>query len=433
MEDAIISGITHTTDEAYVTLTDVPDKPGTAASIFNAVAAAHINVDTIIQNAVTHGDADVTFSIPTDDLPLMTDTIEHLCRDLGLQFAGGRHGRQGEPDRRRHEEPPGRGRQDVPDAGRARHQRAHDRDLADQGVLRDPPRQGAEAVSELHEAFRRRSNSARSAQCLTSKSPSSARPARSGPRCCGCWRSARSPRPRWVPFASARSAGKRVAFAGSQLEVRELTADVARRLRPGAVLGRRRHVAAFAPEAVARGCVVIDKSSGFRMDPQVPLVVPEVNPDATDSHNGIVANPNCSTIQFVVCAEAAARRRPRRAHVSRDLPGVSGHGHQGDRRARLADLGVACRVSPSELNVYPHQIAFNVLPHCDVFDDDENTEETKLVRETRKILGDDSIAHLRHLRASAGLARALRGRLDRDRAAALAGRGPRSSWPRRRE
>ena len=65
MEDAIISGITHTTDEVYVTLTDVPDKPGTAASIFNAVAAAHINVDTIIQNAVTHGDADVTFSIPT--------------------------------------------------------------------------------------------------------------------------------------------------------------------------------------------------------------------------------------------------------------------------------------------------------------------------------------------------------------------------------
>jgi aspartate kinase len=86
MEDAIISGITHTIDEAYVTLTDVPDKPGTAASIFNAVANAHINVDTIIQNAVTHGDADVTFSIPRDDLPLMTDTIEGLCRDLGLHW-----------------------------------------------------------------------------------------------------------------------------------------------------------------------------------------------------------------------------------------------------------------------------------------------------------------------------------------------------------
>jgi len=86
MEDAIISGITHTTDEAYVTLTDVPDKPGTAASIFNAVAAAHINVDTIIQNAVTHGDADITFSIPRAELPLMTDTIEVLCRDLGLHW-----------------------------------------------------------------------------------------------------------------------------------------------------------------------------------------------------------------------------------------------------------------------------------------------------------------------------------------------------------
>jgi aspartate kinase len=86
MEDAIISGVTHTTDEAYVTLTDVPDKPGTAAGIFNAVANAHINVDTIIQNAVTHGDADITFSVPSDDLPLMTDTIEGLCRDLGLHW-----------------------------------------------------------------------------------------------------------------------------------------------------------------------------------------------------------------------------------------------------------------------------------------------------------------------------------------------------------
>jgi aspartate kinase len=86
MEDVIISGVTHTTDEAYVTLTDVPDKPGTAAGIFNAVAAAHINVDTIIQNAVTHGDADITFSIPSDDLPLMTDTIEVLCRALGLHW-----------------------------------------------------------------------------------------------------------------------------------------------------------------------------------------------------------------------------------------------------------------------------------------------------------------------------------------------------------
>src|SRR4029079_19737701 len=91
------SGITHTIDEAYVTLTDVPDKPGTAASIFNAVAAAHINVDTIIQNAVTHGDADVTFSVPLDDLPLMTNTIEGLCHDLGLHWRGDDPADQGSP------------------------------------------------------------------------------------------------------------------------------------------------------------------------------------------------------------------------------------------------------------------------------------------------------------------------------------------------
>jgi aspartate kinase len=86
MEDAIISGITHTVDEAYVTLTRVPDEPGTAAGIFNAVADAHINVDTIIQNTVTHGTADITFSIPRDDLPLMRDAIDGVCRALALDW-----------------------------------------------------------------------------------------------------------------------------------------------------------------------------------------------------------------------------------------------------------------------------------------------------------------------------------------------------------
>ena len=86
MEDPIISGITHTVDEAYVTLENVPDKPGAAAGIFTAVAAAHINVDTIIQNAVTHERADITFSLPADDLPLMTNTIDGLCRELDLEF-----------------------------------------------------------------------------------------------------------------------------------------------------------------------------------------------------------------------------------------------------------------------------------------------------------------------------------------------------------
>ncbi|HWH67389.1 MAG TPA: aspartate-semialdehyde dehydrogenase, partial [Gaiellales bacterium] len=103
-----------------------------------------------------------------------------------------------------------------------------------------------------------------------------------------------------VPFASARSAGSRVGFAGEQLEVRELTDDSLAGFdlalfSAGAGTSRR-----YAPEAVKRGCMVIDKSSAFRMEPQVPLVVPEVNPEAADGHRGIISNPNCSTIQLVV-------------------------------------------------------------------------------------------------------------------------------------
>ena len=140
MEDAIISGITHTTDEVYVTLTDVPDKPGTAASIFNAVAAAHINVDTIIQNAVTHGDADVTFSIPTDDLPLMRDTIDGLCRDLGLHWRVDETAAKVSLIGAGMKSHPGVAAKMFQTLADERDQRAHDRDLADQGVVRDPPR-----------------------------------------------------------------------------------------------------------------------------------------------------------------------------------------------------------------------------------------------------------------------------------------------------
>src|SRR6476659_3684476 len=102
-----------------------------------------------------------------------------------------------------------------------------------------------------------------------------------------------------VPFASARSAGRRVGFAGEQLEVRELTDgalagfDLALFSAGGGTSKR------FAPEAVKRGCMVIDKSSAFRMDPQVPLIVPEVNPQAAEGHRGIISHPNCSTIQLV--------------------------------------------------------------------------------------------------------------------------------------
>ena len=194
-----------------------------------------------------------------------------------------------------------------------------------------------------------------------------------------------------VPFASARSAGTTVKYAGEQLTVRELTEDALEGFdlalfSAGGSTSRR-----FAPEAVRRGCVVVDKSSAFRMEPGVPLVVPEVNGEAAAAHRGIVANPNCSTIQLVMALKPlhdAARLR----HVTiATYQAVSGSGNRAVEELRSQSLALL-QGDTVQLDVYPHPIAFNALPQCDVFDGDETTEEIKLVKETHKILGDDEIA-----------------------------------------
>ena len=193
-----------------------------------------------------------------------------------------------------------------------------------------------------------------------------------------------------VPFASARSAGSRVGFAGEQLEVRELTDDSLAGFdlalfSAGAGTSRR-----YAPEAVKRGCMVIDKSSAFRMDPQVPLVVPEVNPDAAEGHRGIISNPNCSTIQLVVALKPLHDRARIRHVTVATYQAVSGTGKRAMDELRDQSQA-ALGGGDVQASVYPHPIAFNVLPHCDAFDGPDTFEETKLVKETHKILGDDSI------------------------------------------
>jgi aspartate-semialdehyde dehydrogenase len=193
-----------------------------------------------------------------------------------------------------------------------------------------------------------------------------------------------------VPFASARSAGRRVPFDGTELEVRELTADALEGFdlalfSAGGGTSRR-----FAPEAVARGCVVIDKSSAFRMDPDVPLVVPEVNGHAAASHRGIVANPNCSTIQLVMALKPLHDQARIRHLTIATYQAVSGTGTKAV--AELRDQNAALLAGDdARPSVYPHQIANNALPQCDSFEGDETTEETKLVHETHKILEDDTI------------------------------------------
>jgi aspartate-semialdehyde dehydrogenase len=192
-------------------------------------------------------------------------------------------------------------------------------------------------------------------------------------------------------FASARSAGTRVAFAGEELEVRELTDDALEGFdlalfSAGGSTSRR-----FAPEAVARGCVVVDKSSAFRMDPAVPLVVPEVNPEHAEAHRGILSNPNCSTIQLVAALKPL-RDAAGLAHVTvATYQAVSGTGAKAMDELR-AQSQTVLDGRPAAPAVYPHQIAFNVLPQCDSFDGDSTLEETKLVHEPRKILGDPTLA-----------------------------------------
>jgi aspartate-semialdehyde dehydrogenase len=187
-------------------------------------------------------------------------------------------------------------------------------------------------------------------------------------------------------FASDRSAGKKLFFSHREIEVEETTpesfADIDIALfSAGADVSRH-----FAPIAAKSGAVVVDNSSAFRMEPSVPLVVPEINPEDIREHRGIIANPNCSTIQMVVPLYPLHKVNPIKRIVVTTFQAVSGTG-----AAAVEELTTQTRqVLDSEditPHVYPHQIAFNVLPEIDVFlDNDYTKEEWKMVEETRKIM-----------------------------------------------
>jgi aspartate-semialdehyde dehydrogenase len=189
------------------------------------------------------------------------------------------------------------------------------------------------------------------------------------------------------PLASARSAGRELDYLGRPREVRELTADAFEGIDIAlfsAGAGRARD---FAPAAVAAGAVVIDNSSAFRMDPDVPLVVPEVNEADLAGHNGIVANPNCVAAPLVVALKPIADAVGLERVVVSSYQSVSGTGQAAVEELRDQAHGYLHDAEP-EPAVYPHPIAFNVLPHIDVFDASGYTgEERKVMAETRKMLG----------------------------------------------
>ena len=194
-------------------------------------------------------------------------------------------------------------------------------------------------------------------------------------------------------LATAKSAGRKLEFRGEEIAVEELTetvfhgVDIAIFSAGGATSER------FAPVAAQHGCVVVDNSSAWRMDPDVPLVVPEVNPHAVAAYTkkGIIANPNCSTIQMVVALAPLHRRFVIKRIVVSTYQAVSGTGKKAVDELWEQTRAILDSREPAN-RVYPHRIAFNCLPHIDAFLEDGYTkEEMKMVNETRKILEDDTI------------------------------------------
>ncbi len=194
-----------------------------------------------------------------------------------------------------------------------------------------------------------------------------------------------------IPLASSRSAGEVVSFGGKDHKVKLLTKESFEGVDIALFSAGSDVSVEFAPIAAAAGAVVIDNSSAWRMAKDVPLVVPEVNPKAMAQHKGIIANPNCSTIQMVVALHPLHQAvRIKRVVVS-TYQSVSGTGKEAmtELETQTRQLFSFENISPT---VYPHQIAFNCLPHIDDFLPSGYTkEEMKIVNETKKIMGDDSI------------------------------------------
>ncbi len=194
-----------------------------------------------------------------------------------------------------------------------------------------------------------------------------------------------------VALASERSEGERVEFKGKNVIVRKLDKDSFKDVDIAFFSAGAERSLEFAPAAVDSGAVVIDNSSAFRMDPKVPLVVPEVNAHALERHNGIIANPNCSTIALVVVLKPIHDVVKIKRIVVTTFQSVSGTGKKA--MDELAQQTVALlNFKDIETKVYPHQIAFNCLPHIDSFLDNGYTrEEMNMVNETKKIMEDDAI------------------------------------------
>lgn len=188
-------------------------------------------------------------------------------------------------------------------------------------------------------------------------------------------------------LASSRSIGKKLKFKGTEITVQELTKDSFKGIDVALFSAGASRSVEFAPAAVAAGAVVIDNSSAFRMDADIPLVVPEVNPEDAFKHKGIIANPNCTTIIMVVAVNPLHKAKKLKRLIASTYQAASGAGAMAmqellDQSRQI--LGGDEKVTPS---AFAHRIGFNLIPHIDVFlENDYTKEEMKMVKETRKIM-----------------------------------------------
>ena len=195
-------------------------------------------------------------------------------------------------------------------------------------------------------------------------------------------------------LASERSEGKELKFKGKAVRVEKLTKESFKGVQVALFSAGASRSLEFGPAAAASGAVVVDNSSAFRMDPEIPLVVPEVNPQAIAQYKkrGIIANPNCSTIQMVVALKPIHDAARIKRIVVSTYQSVSGTGLKAIDEL-LSQTKAILNSQEIPRKIYPHQIAFNCLPHIDAFLENGYTkEEMKMVNETRKIMEDPTIA-----------------------------------------
>lgn len=189
-----------------------------------------------------------------------------------------------------------------------------------------------------------------------------------------------------VPLA-ASAGGRSVTFRGAEVSVQEATADAFTGVDIALFSAGADVSLSLAPEAAARGCVVVDNSSAWRMDESVPLVVSQVNPEALRQHRGIIANPNCSTMQLAPLLKALQEEAGLRRVVVATYQAVSGAGGEAVDDLRQQRAAVVAGEQPRSV-IYPHPVVLSPIPAIDTFLDDGSTkEEQKVVRESRKILG----------------------------------------------